>query len=59
MEYFERRLYEDTYSDLKSFFEWSLETAVNIEMSCILTSGNKMFYIFLKSILQNKSNGIF
>ena len=30
MEYSERRLYEDTYSDLKLFFEWRLETAVII-----------------------------
>ena len=30
MEYSERRLYEDTYSDLKLFFEWPLETAVII-----------------------------
>ena len=52
MEYSERRLYEDTYSDLKLLFEWSLETAVNIEMRCILTSGNKMFSNFLKSILK-------
>ena len=59
MEYSERRIYEDAYSDLKLFFEWRLETAVNIEMCCILTSGNKMFYNNLKSILQKKSNGIF
>ena len=30
MEYSERRLYEDTYLDLKLFFEWLLETAVII-----------------------------
>ena len=30
MEYSERRLNEDTYSDLKVFFEWPLETTVNI-----------------------------
>ena len=59
MEYSERRLYEDTYSDSKLFFEWSLETAEIIEMCCILTSGNKIFYNFLKSILEKKCNGIF
>ena len=31
----------------------------NYRMCCILTSGNKMFYNFLKSILEKKSNGIF
>ena len=59
MEYSERRLYEDTYSESKLFFEWSLETAEIIEMCCILTSGNKIFYDFLKSILEKKCNGIF
>ena len=31
MEYSERRIYEDAYSDLKLLFEWSLETAEIIE----------------------------
>ena len=59
MEYSYRRLYEETYSDSKWFFEWSLEKAEIIEMCWILTSGSKIFRDFLKSILQKNSIGIF